>query len=167
MYSRLASFRDSDCANPGEAHVAAVLPLIAAGSSTTASSSRPLIEACIGKLRQELVGLFLLPQRLLEKVDRIVPPERGGPRPESTVTRNFVVLNGAGTCPADPSRGPGIPRSPTMPRMASQILPRAGRLIISKTLSRRSTWPPAYAVWTIFHHDATLKGTSRPRPGCH
>jgi hypothetical protein len=29
MYSRLASFRDSDCTNPGEAHVAAVLPLIA------------------------------------------------------------------------------------------------------------------------------------------
>ncbi len=61
MYSRLASFRDSDCANPGEAHVAALLPLIAAGSSATASSSRLLIDLCIGKLRQQLVGLFLLP----------------------------------------------------------------------------------------------------------
>jgi hypothetical protein len=79
MYSRLASFRGSDCANPGKVHVAALLPLIAAGSSTTASSSRLQIDLCIGKLRQELVGLFLLPQRLLEKVDRIVQPERGGP----------------------------------------------------------------------------------------
>src|SRR6202022_1464749 len=57
-----------------------------AGSSATALSRRLLIYACIGKLRQQLVGLFLLPQRLLEKGDPIVQPDLGSSRPESTVT---------------------------------------------------------------------------------
>jgi hypothetical protein len=67
MYPRLASFSGFPL-GVGGARFAAVSP--PTGCSAAASGCRLLIDACLSQLRERLVGLLLLLQRLLEQLDR-------------------------------------------------------------------------------------------------